>query len=130
MKSINKTIQITIDPLYDSTSIFISLEVEIEDSGVLFNKSNLIYYDGAAIFQGESLPSNQKVVNKGSDLKGKRVVLLSRYNIIAPTEGDEKFPKVNWKPNLEAGDHTLYDAVESVTSDDNMFKFNIIFEFN
>lgn len=130
MKKVNKTITITLDPLYDSTSIFISLEVSIEDSGILFNKFNGVYFKGDALFEGDTVPTDVKIVNKGSELKGKKFKLFSRYNVIAPTEDEAVFPKVTWKPNLEAGDHTLYDTEESGTSDDNMFEYSVTFIFN
>lgn len=130
MNSIKKVIPITVDALYNSTSIFISLDVEVEDTGVLFNKFNGVYLSGDALFEDPETPHEIKIINNASELKGKKLRLFSRYNVIAPTDDDAKFPKVTWKPNLEAGDHTLYDVQESVTSDDNMFEFSITFTFN
>ena len=130
MKKINKTIPITIDPLYNSTSIYISLDVKVEDSGILFNKFNGVYLDGNLLFEDAATPNEIKIVNKASDLKGKELKLFSRYNVVAPTDDEATFPKLTWTPNLEAGDHTIYDDEESGPSDDNMFQFSITFTFN
>lgn len=130
MKTVRKNINISIADTYQSTSIFISLDVEVESPGVLFNKNNSVYYDSGLLFSNSETPDNLKIVNKGSELKGKNVRLYSRYNIVAPTDDEAKHPKVSWKPNLEAGDHTLYDELEAETSDDNMFEFVVTFSFN
>ena len=129
MKIIKKSVPILIDPVYDSTSIFISLDVKVESSGVLFNKINEVYYNDNTPFSAETTPKDFKIVKKGSELRGKKVTLYSRYNVVAPTDDAEKFPKITWSPDLEAGDHTLYDTVEEATSDDNTFEFKLIFEF-
>jgi hypothetical protein len=130
MKTIKKNIPIKLDALYQTTSIFISLDVSVEKPGVLYNKYNAVYYDGKILFAGDAVPNDLKIVNKGQELKGKKFRLFSRYNVIAPTDDEPVFPVVNWKPNLEAGDDTIYDEPESVKSDDNMFEFILTFEFS
>jgi len=129
MKTIKEDPPTTIDAIYQSTSIFISLDVSVESPGVLFNKSNTVFLDTDILFKSEKTPNEFKIVNKGSELKGKKLRLYSRYNVIAPTDDQVKHPKVTWKPNLEAGDHTLYDKVEETNSDDNMFEFILTFNF-
>lgn len=130
MKTIKKNVPIKLDEIYQTTSVFISLEVSVEQPGVLYNSRNIVSYDNQIVFSRDAVPAELKITNKGAELKGKKLVLLSRYNVIAPTEDKLIFPKVTWKPNLEAGDDTLYDEPESVESDDNMFEFILTFEFN
>lgn len=128
MKTIEKTISIQLDQLYDNTSIFISADVSVEKGSLMkFNTVNTI--DGF-LFTGTEEPVDLKVTNKGNKLRGKRLVVKSSYNVILPTEDELIFPKVTWKPDLEAGDHTLYDDAEEATSDDNAFEFKLIFEIN
>ena len=128
MKTIEKTISIQLDQLYDNTSIFISADVSVEKGSLMkFNTVNTI--DGF-LFTGTEEPVDLKVSNKGNKLRGKRLVVKSSYNVILPTEDELIFPKVTWKPDLEAGDHTLYDDAEEATSDDNAFEFKLIFEIN
>lgn len=129
MKTVKKDIIIPIGQDSHNTSIFISLKVSIDESGVLFNRHNGVYYNGKILFTSEDVPSDLKIVNKASELIGRTVRLYSRYNVVAPTEDETKFPKVKWEPNLEAGDDTLYDEEEEESSDDNMFEFILTFEF-
>lgn len=128
MKTIEKTIPIRLEELYDNTSIFISAEVTVEKGNLMkFNTVNTI--DGFLYTAAEE-PVDFKVTNKGSKLRGKKLVVKSSYNVVVPTDSEPIFPKVTWKPDLEAGDHTLYDDAEEATSDDNAFEFKIIFDIN
>ena len=126
MKKIEKTIPIQLEEIYNNTSIFISAEVSVEKGSLM--KLNIVNVEDDILYHATEEPIDLKVTNKGSKLRGKKLVITSRYNVIAPTEGEPIFPKVTWKPNLEAGDHTLYDDAQEESSDDNMFEFRLIFE--
>lgn len=126
MNTVEKRVPIQLEDVYANTSLFLSIDVSVEQGSLM--KLNVVNIEDNLLYNQSEEPKDLKVSKKGKDLKGKNLVVSSRYNVIVPTEGEPVHPKITWKPDLEAGDHTLYDTEETASSDDNMFEFRIIFE--